>query len=203
MPTSRRILRVRIATLALAAALGVRVAEARQCTFGWNLVPNCDFAVDLAEWTLFGDSAVHVPDDGHFAPGCVAIDRNGGPGTTIATSACIEVEPDAGYTSGGSARLASGTQPWECRLSVSQWSEANCSGSVFDPSELVPITNAWTEFSRLDRMQATTLSAQVRFVCYNPAADFVVRLDDFWLSSAIFTDGFESGDTSAWSIAVP
>ena len=203
MPSFRRLSPIRFAVIALAVAVGGPSAEARQCTFGWNLVPNCDFTLDLAEWTFFGDSAVHIPDDGHFAPGCVAVDRNGGPGTTIATTACLDVEPSAGYTAGGSARLASGAQPWECRLSVILYSEANCSGSIFQPNDLIPITSAWTEFSRLHRMEATTLSAQARFSCYNPAADFVVRLDDFWFASAIFTDGFESGDTGAWSLAVP
>lgn len=202
MPTSRRILGLRIATLALAAALGVRVAEARQCTFGWNLVPNCDFAVDLAEWELFGDSFVHVPDDGHFAPGCVEIDRSLGGGTS-ATTACIDVEPSVGYTVGGSARLVSGAQPWDCHLSATLYFEPDCSGSQFGADDLIPITSDWTDFSRLFLMHETTQSVQVRFTCYNAAADFVVRLDDFWFAAAIFRDGFESGDTSAWSIAVP
>lgn len=203
MLSSRRRPWAGVAALASLLALAGRAAEARHCVFGSNLVPNCDFAVDLSEWDFTGDSELHVSTDGHFAPGCAAVDRHDGVGSMEAFTACLDVEPSTDYVVGGSARVASGAVPTACLLSVIHYSDADCSVYVAEPFNDIPVSASWAEFSRIHGMGATTESAKVRFVCTHASVDFVMRLDDFWFANVIFDDGFEGGDTDAWSVTVP
>lgn len=190
--------------VAVAAALvAVAPLAARDCTFSSNLVANCDFATDLSSWYFTADSAVHVPNDGATALGCAAVDRHDGVHAMEAFSDCVLVPSGFDFGAGGSIRLASGAAI-NCNFAVWLFTDTICGAFLADRtiSPALP-TSTWSAFFGFFAGDATAHSAKVRYYCSNESQDFVVRLDDFWLVPLIFHDGFESGNTNAWSVVVP
>jgi hypothetical protein len=193
-----------LVALSLAAGSGGAPAAARNCLFPANLVPNCDFAADLSEgWYFTGDSALHVPTDGATAPGCAAINRHDTLFAIEAFTGCMVVAPSSYYLAGGAARISSGSIPEECYLTVIRYSDVACGTYVAETFNELAVTTSWRDLQFPHSMGPTTHSVQIRFVCIHFSADFVIRIDDFWLAPVLFADGFESGGTSGWSATVP
>ena len=88
---------------------------------------------------------------------------------------------------------------------------AGCSGAVVGATLSPPVagdTGGFRTYLRLTRSSppAAALSVLVSLeVEGGTAATFTVRFDDLFYGStpSLFSDGFESGDTSAWSVSAP
>ena len=192
--------------IVIAAAMGtfgfVAAVRAGDCGVAGNLVPNCGFDVDLANWTLNGEPALHVAGDGASAPGCAALDRYESLQMIEAVSDCLGVEPLQPYALAMSVRLASGAVPDICFLSLLEYSDASCGAFLFEDFFLVHFDPTWRELRRGRTVGASTQSAYLKLTCSGPS-DFVVRIDDGVVVPVVFADGFETFDTSFWSLAVP
>jgi hypothetical protein len=87
----------------------------------------------------------------------------------------------------------------------------DCTGNYIDVLNTLHVTQAspgvW-HLSRLTLPTAPDGTASVRFVISNSkqstGGSLVIHFDDaFLFLGDLFSDGFESGDTSAWSVTVP
>lgn len=190
-------------TLALAVVtVGAAAAPALACDDPENLVPNCGFDTDLAGWFFSGDSADHVPGDGVSAPGSVEVNRHDGVQAIEAFSACLDVDPSTPYEVAIAARVVSGPGPSVCFLSFVEHANAGCSDYVAEPFLPVVVGTSWQRLRWSRTSEATTQSAILKFACFGDA-DFTVRVDDGEVVPALFADGFEAGNTAAWSVTVP
>lgn len=186
------------------AALGATAAAtpAPACDDPANLVPNCGFDTDLAGWTFSADSTAHVPGDGVSAPGSAEVDRHDGTQAFEVFSACLDVDPSTTYKLAIAARVVAGPGPDGCVVSFVEHSSADCNSFVAEPFIPVLFGTSWQRFLWSRTTSATTQSARLRLAC-NGAADFTVRVDDGEVVPAVFADGFEAGNTTAWSVTVP
>jgi hypothetical protein len=189
--------------LALALAAGAAPLAARNCSIAGNPVPNCGFDSDLSGgWYFTDDTVSWLGTDGAHAPGCVELDRADSVEVMEAFTGCFVVSPSTTYGVGGSGRRPSGTIDNGCYLTLIEYMDDTCGAGPSATSHLVSMSAGWTDFVRPITTLATTHSAQEQLACYS-STDFVVRLDDFFLARALLVDGFESGDTSAWSSVTP
>jgi len=187
-------------------ALPVGPASAVDCTQPGNLVSNCGFVTDISLWAFTADSATRVAG-GASSPGAAALDRHDAIGAIEAISACISFSPSSTYDVGASFRLQSGAVPSPCSLDVWLYSDSTCTTyTTFSTFSFAP-SSVWSEINNSITPAAGLASAQFRLACFS-ASDFVMHVDDFifrsgFLDAEIFLDGFESGNVSAWSAAVP
>lgn len=189
--------------LALALTAGAAPAAARNCSITGNPVPNCGFDSDLSGgWYFTGDSSTWVGTDGAFAPGCAEIDRHDGVRVIEAFTDCLPATPATAYAAGGSARRVSGTMENPCNFALIEYTDAGCGAGPSESFGMVSVAAGWTDVALPFTTLATTHSAQLKLVCASDL-DFVIRIDDFSLVRALLVDGFESGDTSAWSSVTP
>lgn len=191
--------------LALAlAATGLLAASvpAPACDDPENLVPNCGFDTDLDPWMFSADAVAHVADDGFGAPGCAEVDRQDGISAFEVFTGCLDLEPSTTYLLAIAARVAAGPGPDGCVLSLVEYSAPDCTGFVAEPILPVLFGGSWRRILWSQTTAATAESARFRLAC-NAAADFTVRVDDGQVVPAVFADGFEAGNTAAWSTVVP
>ena len=83
-----------------------------------------------------------------------------------------------------------------------EFSDTNCSTFVTGPFLIWPLSATWAEIYFGKVTSAATQSATMRIACFSDV-DFVVRIDDAIIFPVAFVDGFETGNTSNWSSAVP
>ena len=191
------------AVLLLLAAAGAAPVAARDCSLGGNPVPNCGFDSDLGGgWYFTDDSESWLGTDGAHAPGCVELDRADAVEVMEAFTGCFVVSPATTYGVGGSGRRVSGTIENGCDLTLIEYTDDTCGAGPSAAYHPVTLAAAWTEFVRPVTTLATTHSAQ-EYLEWGSGADFVVHLDDFFVAPALLVDGFESGDTSAWTSVTP
>lgn len=199
-PAIRAALARALAIAAVSAAAAATPAPA--CHDPANLVPNCGFDTDPAGWMFSADSVLHVSDDGASAPGSVEVNRHDASQTFEVFSACLEVDPSTTYKLAIAARVVSGPGPGGCVVSLVESSGTDCSGFVAEPFLPVLFGASWQRFLWSRTTDAATHSAVLRLAC-NGATDFTVRVDDGEVVPAVFADGFEAGNTAAWSVTVP
>lgn len=189
-------------TLAIAAVtVSACAAPVLACDDPANLVPNCSFDTDLSEWTFSADATAHVPGDGVTAPGCAEVDRHDPSMTFEVFTACVEVDPSTTYKLAIAARVVSGPGPDGCVVSFVEYSGTGCSGFVAEPVLPVLFGASWHPILWSRTTGATTQTAVLRLAC-NAENDFTVHVDDGEVLPAVFADGFEAGDTTAWSLTV-
>jgi hypothetical protein len=191
--------------LATAAALLVATscpAGARSCTVAGNLVPNCGFDVDYVGWNLTTDLPTWVADDCSTGPGCLTLDRWDFNGAIEAITTCMDATPSTYWAFGGSWRLDSGTASSGCFLSLAQYSDGDC--TTFLSETIVPrsIGSIWREQLSGLMTSGATQSVKLKLACFSQV-EFLVRIDDFFYLPAVFVDGFDAGNTSAWSLSLP
>jgi hypothetical protein len=191
------------AVVPLLLALCAAPAAAWDCSLAGNPVPNCGFDSDLGGgWYFTDDSESWLGTDGAHAPGCVELDRADSVGVMEAFTGCFVVSPATTYGVGGSGRRTSGTIENGCSVAMIEYTDGACGAGPSATYHPVTVAAGWTDFVRPITTLATTHSAQEYLEC-GSGADFVVHLDDFFVAPALLVDGFESGDTSAWSSVTP
>ncbi|NJL29614.1 MAG: DUF11 domain-containing protein [Thermoanaerobaculia bacterium] len=176
-----------------------------------------DETVALAPWQELPSAGIEVTrdsadSDGSPLSGSVVVASSGGTGFGIAQ--CVELGAlDNPYVLSGRLLVDTSLSALlgfevECGM----FSVPACAGTPFASATavntLVADTNdTWTEWQADDvTLLPGTVSVRCDLVITNAlAASFEVYLDQLRLEGAglIFADGFESGDTSAWTAQVP
>ncbi len=176
-----------------------------------NAFSNGHFDCDMAGWTpisaIPGEIAFSVDDaDNSDLSGSVGV-TNLALNTDFALSQCAPVR--AGLELPLTGRMRFAAAPFvvvsfsrECVF----FSAAACAGSNLGDDVATVLAGdtggAWAPFAGVVAPPVGAVSAYCSFRISNPAgADFDAFLDQLYLDdgSHIFSDGFESGDTSAWS----
>lgn len=165
--------------------------------------------------------------------GSAAVTNLTGTGHTISVSQCVAVSPQQGYYVTGRVQHISGSLADPTLSStVEFFGGAACTGGLLS-SRVVPglsgdtnggrmfcdgfesgdttgwggpggCAEAWQGFASWVRGASGAASARVTFTFdAGASADFEANLDDVQFYQMLFGDGFESGDTSEWSKAVP
>jgi len=192
---------------ALAASVAVLVAtngpaDARSCNIAGNLVLNCGFDVDSAAWNFTTDLLTWVGNDCSTGPGCLTLERWDFAGAIEAISTCMAVSPSTYRVFGGSFRLDSGAVSSGCFLSLAQFSDGNCVTFLSETLAARPIGATWREQLVGHLISGATQSALLKLACFSDV-EFVARIDDFFYLPAVFVDGFDTGNSSAWSFTQP
>jgi hypothetical protein len=174
-----------------------------------NLIQNPTFDNNVAGW--YADNGVglfHDPTDGDSAPGC-ALASTGG---TVypAIFQCVNLAglpAEALYDFGASLKPVVADS--SLFMDVIWYDDSSCSGSVLPPQGMAvgssPTVGQWNAIADSATAPAGAQSAHIG-ICHGILIpDGEVRIDDVWLmlSEEIFSDGFETGDTSEWSGVVP
>ena len=175
-----------------------------------NVVPNPNFDDGIAPWVAGGsrpqDLGWSAADaEGKATSGSMAVTAAGATGETTIATTCIEVVPGTPIVLGGAIEVEGGAGgdlvvSGELRGSV----QPGCS-ALGQPTS-APIaagpTAGWVPF--VVSLAGDYASVEVRLVVANAtSAAHTVRFDLLQLFGPIFADGFESGDTSAWTSTVP
>jgi DNA-binding beta-propeller fold protein YncE len=185
---------------------------------GDNLLDNPNFDDGLDSWTT-----VTVPpseftaasDDagGAFSSGSAALTNLSGADQTHSLSQCVDVAAIAypGLSLGGKARLVNtGIADPSAFAEVAYYDGAGCTGAVVGsdgPFAVVGDTGGWVPIgpNRIP-LPEPAVSARVTFSLQSgtdPSAEFDGNLDDLYFGTdltAIFEDGFETGDLSRWAV---
>ncbi len=125
---------------------------------------------------------------------------------------CVDAAVVAGgrYEYGGSMRIPSGQdRTGNAQVGLRWYDGPGCSGSSVGPQPRVTVTalDSWVHL--VDDVQTAPAGAvSVLFLAFpskvEPGGALIVHFDDLILrGAAIFDDGFEDGDASAWSATTP
>ena len=179
-----------------------------------NLFVNGQLDCDLGGWTPAstpGEIAWAGDDvDAASISGSAAI-TNLTSSTDFSLGQCVPVAAGVAYELSGTVRLAAppGVDVFLSRT-CRPYAAAGCAGSPLVTSvDLFPVSDtggAWESVASTFTAPPGTASAFCGFELTTPGGEaFTAALDDLRLAEgdAIFTDGFESGDTTAWTLAVP
>jgi len=191
--------------------------------FGQNLLENPGFDVpdQLDGWSCTSANGVAAwnSEDRRGSPGSGSVQHDvsaSANNRTINCSQCVPVTEAETYL--GSVWHhwpddADVTQDGSTRLSILWYSTASCTGLIdwvapaihsYPPNPL----DTWTLLqSQPGTAPAGTAAARVEVYTWQDLANEPVRsrIDDVWFAPYIdvFSDGFESGDISAWSGSTP
>ncbi len=178
-----------------------------------NRLVNPNFDLDLAGWQITGDGAVAFPDgddrDAASTSGsALFVDLPGANGMAQCVSLpTIETTPAIA----GAVRVDSllADDP-EVRITIDYYADSGCLGLLVDSLEFAgpagDTGGGWLRFeAQLDPTPAGAVAARVSFISLAVDGTFELRFDSLFFGdlAALFEDGFESGDFSAWTVAVP
>jgi hypothetical protein len=177
-----------------------------------NLLENPNFDGDLAGWDP--SSATEINHDPLMDPtaatsGSATFINLSGAGANLSISQCLEEPSLTGLVVGGRARVTSAlAQDPLFAVVVEFYDEAGCAGLVLD--QVIPAGLAGDSAVTWRSFQGTAIvpdgAASLRVTFDFEAGDaltFDAWLDEVYLFETIFSDGFESGDTSRWSASTP
>jgi hypothetical protein len=124
---------------------------------------------------------------------------------------CIEVIPESLYDLRGYVRLNTGGVTIEAIRTCEFFLSSDCTGPAF-PYEAffssISTPGVWSYYSNDVSILETFHSGVCQLTLRNPAGlPYSANADDLSMDALftmiLFQDGFESGDTSAWSVTVP
>lgn len=189
------------------AFIGVSIATP---SFSQNLVANPDFDSDVSGWwNPYIDRIVWISDDGDAGgsgSGCMEIaDTQNNGGCTGAIQYDVAVAPGTTYVLSGAARLPAGSIAESASIWV-DWHDVG--GSFIGATPIYDVATTvdgpWSTGSWRVTSPAEASTAWVRPSFCMPsggAEESIARWDDIFfgpLGAEIFSDGFESGNTSSW-----
>lgn len=181
---------------------------------GQNLVSNAGFDTDVGGWSALSDStlawdsldAAGDPLSGSALVTNVSADPNDGTGA----AQCINgLAGEQDYGISAEVNIPSGQLDTGHGYLLVQWySGAGCSGFVglSDSSPIFSTTaDVWVTSSNLVQSPAGTQSGRLRLSVWKNEAggSLDAHFDNARFEPAIFVDGFESGNVTAWSSSAP
>jgi hypothetical protein len=124
---------------------------------------------------------------------------------------CASVFPNSIYEMSGWVRLETAGLQLQALRACQLFTSGDCTGGGLPPQvffSTVGTPGVWQPFLDVVPVPPGQQSALCRLVLRNAQAlPYTAHADDLSLDgitvNVIFTDGFESGDSSAWSTAVP
>lgn len=173
-----------------------------------ELLQNVRFHDDTSGWNLWwGDTFSHIDSDGNLSPGGSAqvdghVDTFAGIG-----SECVDVRdlPGRSFHVGASIKPPSNAPGTPISgMYVDLFANPDCTSSLGN-TQAAAYTNPgeWSRVQGDIQLSEGTQSLRVIVVTYGASDGGTTLFDDATLySTAIFTDGFESGDLGSWSTVV-
>lgn len=180
-----------------------------------NMVTNGDFATGVAGWTqgaipLTWDGSSDYQGDPSSGSGLIL---NNAPSVfyAFATQCVASVVAGEIYRLSTWLRVPPGqTGSGYATVSIAWYDQSGCGGSWVSGTTTSgsSFSNGWTELpAAVGQAPATAQSALVYVICYKTSSDGELQTSFdhvvFGLNAPIFADGFESGNTSAWSVVQP
>lgn len=181
-----------------------------------NLLHNPNLDDDLAGWIL--DSPLpqeieHLAEDAdaEAGSGSARVQPLSGPDEVYRLTQCVPVVGGELHRIGGRARSRSWAPGASVAAAVETYALPECQEPLLDvavaPMILAGTGDAWTpEISSTLTVPPAAVSARVSFLV-DPswAPDLEAHLDSlfFSLQTLIFSDDFETGDSTRWSISMP
>ncbi len=174
------------------------------------------FDCDLGPWVPvveFGSSITHDPltdIDDALVSGSAAFEIDSGAGD-LSIGQCVPIGSNGVYEFSGSVNLDTTGGTVEVLRACDFFSSDDCTGTSLPTQaffDTISTSGVWTPFAGELTTPPTTSSALCSVTLRSPAGLAVdAFVDDVSLlelePSTIFEDGFESGDTSAWSNTIP
>ncbi|MEM1181733.1 MAG: SdrD B-like domain-containing protein [Acidobacteriota bacterium] len=181
-----------------------------------NLLANGSLDCDLGSWSLSSDDpdeVVYSPDDldGSADSGSAALARLSN-GARFALDQCVELEGGGGtpLQFAGAFRLETEAPSINMGLGCEFFDGPGCRGQslllTVGSAALGDTDSSWLELFHTMTAPESAQSTRCSAAVSNLAGDaFEARIDRLRLtdSGALFEDGFESGDTAAWSETFP
>jgi len=176
--------------------------------------PFFDFSTDLNNWTQTAGGPLDIVRDGIDADGFAfsgsARLQNVSGTSNLSLEQCLLLPPTPPFLLSGEARTTAGLgSPVAVSGRADYILGACATPTVLSTSLTNPIVGdtggAWKRFSApLGAPPPGATAIRVRFAASSSPGDaFDARLDNLSLVPALFMDGFETGDSSAWSATVP
>ena len=214
--SARRLLVLLLSTLAAGSAAFGQPAECRNDSRNVLRFENCGFNSGISGWSNFtGNNAKRNLVEGNPSPGSYQLDSvidDEGDRVTTIRSPCIPIAPSSTYQVESQFKIVDPLDAVQCGFFVAGYSKNSCKGSVNgrDSAEIRVTGSAWASLSDTYVSRPVDSSMNIFTFCYEDASGptFTMLMDNFVASgpisrSPIFSSGFESGDTSAWSKTVP
>ena len=197
------------AVLILAGLSIVSPSFGRDCeTISGNRISPCGFEnlAEVAAWSETGGTLAYAAGLGETGDGAIGTAEDfGGLWAFSTKSPCFEAVPGQEFALGYWVKHLSGAVPEDCSAGWQQYSDLACSapsGGATGRDEFVPGAN-YIEVTGSHLVQSGTQTMSLTIDCRGPVGPFEVLVDNAYARESIFADGFESGDTSDWSVAMP
>lgn len=208
-----------VLTLCAMAVAGVALGQPIECTNSARNVlrfENCGFDVGTAGWTVIeGDNATPNPSEGNPSAGSYQIDsvigEEDGDRVSAIRSSCVLITSSSTYQVEAQFRIMDPSDAVQCGFFVAGYSRPNCTGAFNgrDSDEIRVTGSGWATLSDTYQSRPDDSSLSIFTFCYEDPSGptFTMLMDNFIAAgplsgSPIFSDGFESGDTSSWSRTV-
>jgi hypothetical protein len=206
-------LKKRVAMLVLGTALAASGVCAQ------NLLDNPDFNTDLGSWSCGTSSGIAVWDprdvDGALDSGSLRIDNDAPfPSAKVSCVQCVPVMEGVSYRLAASIYFADEvgfTLDGSARIQIMFSDDAACvhlvgfgdvgilNSNLGNADTWVPLTTQWN-LAPVGATYAAAILIAWANIQDNPTR---THYDAAALTQGLFADGFESGDTLAWSAVVP
>ena len=200
------------------ALVGAAFGQPPDCTLQTRNVlrfENCGFDSGVGGWdALVGVNARRNRDQGNPSIGSYqlesVVDEDGDRETTL-VSPCVPIARSSTYQVEAQFKIVDPSDAVTCGFFVAGYSDSRCAGAPngMDSAEVRVSGAAWASLADTYASRAVDSSMEIYTFCYEDASGpvFTMLMDNFIAEgpvsrSPIFSDGFESGDTSAWSRTV-
>lgn len=180
-----------------------------------NVLSNGTFDVDVAGWTAVGDATIDwspLDADGDINSGSAMVVNIANYSTTMGANQCsAPLEGDQEFFLRSMVYIPSGqSETGYAYVSIRFYGLPDCQGNVllsdFSSQVYTTTPDQWIESSLLLMAPPNAQSALVWLSIRKneDSGSLAIAFDNASLFAVeIFADGFESGDTSAWSATVP
>ena len=197
------------AVLILAGLSIVSPSFGRDCeTISGNRISPCGFEslAEVAAWFTDGGTLAYAAGLGETGDGALGTAEDFGTLWAFQSkSPCFEAAPGQEFALGYWVKHLSGAVPDRCSAGWQQYSDLACSapsGGASGLDEFFPGAN-YIEVTGSHLVQAGTQAMSLVINCRGTTGPFEVLVDNGYARPTIFTDGFETGDTTAWSAQAP
>lgn len=176
---------------------------------------NCGFDTGIAGWADFtGVNATPNLGEGRPSPGSYQIDSvvdDEGDRVTTIRSPCALITPSSTYEVEAQFKILDPADAVQCGFFVAGYSSSGCTGSPNgrDSGEIRVTGSGWASLSDTYESRSGDSSLEIFTFCFEDASGptFSMLMDNFIAAgpisgSPVFSDGFESGDTTAWNKTV-
>jgi hypothetical protein len=175
-----------------------------------NVVPNPNFDDTIVPWAVGGSrpSAVKwgIEDlQSKATSGSLEISIGATSGGWSSAATCIELPPATPAVFGGAFEVEGGVGTDPLVTAIVQGSTLPACAALTTTNSTVLAEGATAGWQPLGlSLPGAWASVEVRFeVAHDASSNHAVRFDLVGLDGPLFADGFESGNTSAWSAQVP